>query len=146
VLNLNGSRSVGPVVASSTTKLGALHTGVHHLSTCGGGAVAAGEPIGRRQSSSSPCSLTVHQPQLWWVRGFGEQPMYVLSVSVGGADADADAPVVADSLSRPFGIRDLRQVRNPGPDSWSYIEEFYCGPGEHTGAPPDGGGARAFHR
>ena len=100
-----------------------------------------------RNRLSSPESLKVLEPALWYPKGIGEQPLYTLSVSVskkpsGPASSTADA--LMDSLSRPFGIRELKQVRNPGPASWTYIEEFYCGPGEHTGAPPDGGANCTF--
>ena len=122
VTNADGSSSVGPLVASAVVEV-ALKTGPNHVSV-------AGEP-----------HLTVHQPALWWPRGFGNQSLHTLRVSVHPRSNSA-APL--DSLSRSFGIRDLRQVRNPGPDSWTYIEEFYCGPGEHAGAPPDGGANCTF--
>jgi hypothetical protein len=82
----------------------------------------------------SPEALKVLKPDLWWPRGFGSQPMYTLAVSVSGKENSSNAMVAMDSASRRFGIRDLKHVRNPGPESWTYIEEFYCGPGGHTGA------------
>eukprot|EP01045_Picozoa_sp_COSAG04_P019368 COSAG04_NODE_1874_length_5336_cov_1.751193_7_plen_389_part_00 len=73
-------------------------------------------------------ALKVPSPALWWPNGFGEQPLYTLSVSVAAAKpqpplatGDTSAAAAMDSLSRSFGIRDLKHVRNPGPDSWSYI-------------------------
>lgn len=125
-LQTSGSTGADPVVASRTTA--SLQPGRNHL--------------------RSAASLRVLSPALWYPKGVGEQPLYVLSVTVSKKPSVVQ-PLVAnlslmDSLSRPFGIRDLKQVRNPGPSSWTYIEEFYCGPGEHAGAPPDGGANCTF--
>lgn len=90
--------------------------------------------------------ITVNRPRLWWPRGYGDQPMYILGLTLHEAstwatnslgdktevnvnnDPDAVLGAIVDSANRTFGIRDLRQVRNVGPSNWTYIEEFDCGP------------------
>ncbi len=125
-LQRSGSTGADPLVTSRTTA--SLQPGRNHL--------------------SSAESLKVLSPALWYPKGIGEQPLYVLSVTVSKKPSAVESLAAnlssLDSLSRRFGIRELKQVRNPGPSSWTYIEEFYCGPGEHAGASPDGGANCTF--
>lgn len=102
--------------------------------------------VGRTHINSG-AALKVQKPALWWPLGSGAQPLYTISVAISAASSSATTSGsggALDSASRTFGIRDLKQVRNQGPESWTYIEEFYCGPGEHAGAPPDGGANCTF--
>ena len=76
--------------------------------------------------------LSVHNPDLWWPNGFGQHPLYTLTATLYATSAEAG--VAVDSISRTFGIRDLKHAKNPGPSAWNYVEEFACGP------PASGGG------
>ncbi|MEN3306958.1 MAG: beta-mannosidase [Micromonosporaceae bacterium] len=48
-------------------------------------------------------TLTVEEPQLWWPRGYGDQPRYPLDVTLSTVDG-----VVLDSWSRRVGFRTVR--------------------------------------
>ena len=43
------------------------------------------------EGSSAVLTLQVENPELWWPRGYGEQPLYTASVVVSQNDADVDA-------------------------------------------------------
>jgi hypothetical protein len=79
------------------------------------------------------------------LNGLKAQPMYSMTVTLkqrnttpstpsisrdtaGALDAPIPTATAMDSTSRSFGIRDLQHVRNAGPTSWTYVEEFSCGP------------------
>ena len=47
--------------------------------------------------------IEVPDPELWWPRGYGDQPLYALDVSLAGAGGD-----VLDSWSRRVGFRTVR--------------------------------------
>lgn len=109
----------------------------------------ATQATGQRVLLRTSDTITVDHPRLWWPRGYGDQPMYILGLALHeastqatnshndktadkmtGASSGLDAMLgtVIDSANRTFGIRDLQHVHNVGPSNWTYIEEFDCGP------------------
>ena len=47
-------------------------------------------------------TFTIHQPKLWWPAGYGEQPLYALSVAVAG-----------QRIEKRLGLRTVELVREP---------------------------------
>lgn len=91
---------------------------------------------------ASGASLVLDSPELWWPHGLGLQPMYDIEATVRVSvhpESTNNGPTTvlsdSDTANRSFGIRDLKQVRNTGPTSWTYIEEFGC-----SSKPGAGGG------
>lgn len=73
-----------------------------------------GRPV---QHGTAPCgeetfTLTLEQPHLWWPRGYGDQPLYELTVTLTGEDGSED------SRSCRFGVRDVKLV--PNANTWDY--------------------------
>ena len=66
-------------------------------------------------------ALKLQSPKLWFPRGSGAQPLYLLDVAVTAVSSGGTV-LAQDSLTRTFGVRDLQHVRNPGPETWTYIE------------------------
>ncbi len=58
--------------------------------------IAAGE-------RTAVLALTVRDPELWWPRGYGDQPRHALDVVLGDGDGD-----VLDTWSRRIGFRSVR--------------------------------------
>ncbi|MBD5778177.1 glycoside hydrolase family 2 protein [Pelagicoccus sp. NFK12] len=79
-----------------------------------GAVVASGEAAVVRGKAKT--SLTVKSPQLWWPNGLGEQPLYVVAVSL----LDSEGEVISQSSKR-IGIRELKLVREK--DKWG---ESFC--------------------
>ncbi len=73
-------------------------------------------------ASSVTLSLTVEKPQIWWPRGYGDQPLYALSVRASTAHGSAGAKEL-DSWSRDVGFRDV-EVRVQ-PDDHGTCFEFH---------------------
>ncbi len=59
----------------------------------------------------------ITKPKLWWPNGFGEQNLYSVTASLGNEQA------LADSISVKTGLRTIKLIRNPDPDSKG--ESFY---------------------
>ena len=55
-------------------------------------------------------TVTVKNPKLWWVRGFGEQPLYDLEVTLVQDGANLD------SCRKQIGLRTLTVSTQPDPD------------------------------
>lgn len=53
--------------------------------------------------------LSVNEPKLWYPRGFGEHPLYRITVSLGRADA-AGKVCEIDRLSKLVGFKDVQMV------------------------------------
>ena len=62
--------------------------------------------------------LTVTRPRLWWPRGYGDQPLYRLTVDVfrGGA--------LVDSVSRRVGIKQSRLILRDEKDRDTFVFEI----------------------
>jgi beta-mannosidase len=65
-------------------------------------AVAGRETVARISGSEAVLSLTVENPELWWPRGYGEQPRYDLDVTL------SDSYGKLDLWSRKVGFRAVR--------------------------------------
>lgn len=77
------------------------------------------ELVGRRQTMTVETLAELPAPRLWWPNGYGEQHMYCLKASIITADADPLAmDKVADIAHQKFGVRHLRNIRNPHPAWW----------------------------
>jgi beta-mannosidase len=72
--------------------------------------------------------IKVPQPQLWWPRGYGQQPLYRLEVTAKAGARDLHV------VQTTFGIRDLQMLSNPEAeaDNPNYLDHA---PG-HTGIFP----------
>lgn len=62
------------------------------------------------------CSYTIEHPQLWWARGYGEQPLYSATVTLLDANEN---PV--DEKTERIGLRTLTVRQEP--DEWG---ESFC--------------------
>jgi beta-mannosidase len=65
-------------------------------------AVAGREAVARISGREAVLSLTVDDPELWWPRGYGEQPLYDLDVTL------SDSYGKLDVWSRRIGFRSVR--------------------------------------
>ncbi|MFG2008372.1 glycoside hydrolase family 2 protein [Micromonospora sp. NPDC048868] len=73
--------------------------------TVAGAAAEATIPAGER---TAVLTLTVRDPALWWPRGYGDQPLHPLDVTLHDAD---DHPL--DTWSRRIGFRSVRLDTTP---------------------------------
>lgn len=73
--------------------------------TVAGTTAEAGIPAGER---TAVLTLTVRDPALWWPRGYGEQPLHPLEVTLHAADG-----VPLDTWSRRIGFRSVRLDTTP---------------------------------
>lgn len=65
-------------------------------------AVSITEPDGTvRHYQDSPEEITIHEPQLWWPRGYGGQPLYTVRVELYAAGE------LADVWERRIGLRTM---------------------------------------
>ncbi|MEU4220139.1 glycosyl hydrolase 2 galactose-binding domain-containing protein [Actinoplanes sp. NPDC026623] len=62
----------------------------------------------RTEGDEAVLTLTVADPQLWWPRGYGDQPRYDLDVTLAGPDAEP-----LDSWTRKVGFRSVRVDTTP---------------------------------
>lgn len=60
--------------------------------------------------AATPLSLTLNDPELWWPRGYGTQPLYDLTVEL------TDDGVVLDHVRRRVGFRTVRLDTTPEAD------------------------------
>ncbi|MBK1878076.1 glycoside hydrolase family 2 protein [Pelagicoccus mobilis] len=81
------------------------------------GAVVDGESIHLDEQSMVDGFCEVHDPELWWPRGYGEQSLYSLTVSVHGENGD-----LLDACSHTIGFRTVRLVMNHG--AWEDTTEM----------------------
>ena len=65
-------------------------------------AVAGREAVARISGREAVLSVTVDDPELWWPRGYGEQPRYDLDVTL------SDTYGTLDVWSRKVGFRSVR--------------------------------------
>lgn len=72
--------------------------------------------LSRACDTRAPATLTIENPELWWPRGMGSQPLYTVTVEL----CDAQGKVL-DSWKKRIGLRQLELVREP--DEWG--ESFY---------------------
>nr|WP_246462480.1 glycoside hydrolase family 2 TIM barrel-domain containing protein [Pelagicoccus albus] len=73
------------------------------------GEVVDGESISLAGADVVDGFCEIHDPELWWPRGYGEQPLYSLRVSLHGSEGE-----VLDSKSRTIGFRCSKLVMNEG--------------------------------
>lgn len=81
------------------------------------GQVVDGEAINLEGQSLVDCFCEVHEPELWWPRGYGEQSLYNLSVSLHDEEG-----VMLDSRSQRIGFRTSKLVMNEG--AWEESPEM----------------------
>jgi len=81
------------------------------------GEVVDGESINLEQQSLVDGFCEVHDPELWWPRGYGGQPLYSLMVSLHGEEG-----TLLDSHSRSIGFRSCKLVMNEG--AWDESPEM----------------------
>ena len=69
------------------------------------------------QASKASFSIPIRAPQLWWPNGYGEQPLYKVTVEVKAADKDIAA------ASYQIGLRtiELRQRPDQWGKSWQFV-------------------------
>lgn len=79
-----------------------------------GEVVASGE--GSVVRGKAKATLTIANPELWWPNGLGEQPLYIVAVSLFDDEGE-----LIDQLSKRIGIRELKLVREK--DEWG---ESFC--------------------
>ncbi|GHU34318.1 beta-mannosidase [Spirochaetia bacterium] len=73
--------------------------------------VAVKDPSGKVITyGNAPAAITIHEPKLWWPNGYGEQPLYTVSVTLlaGGEEVD--------QWERRIGLRTLTIHREK--DEW----------------------------
>lgn len=73
------------------------------------GTVVDGEAVVLDQQVIVDGYCEIHDPSLWWPRGYGEQSLYSLVVSLHAEDGS-----LLDSRSRSIGFRKVRLVLNEG--------------------------------
>lgn len=71
-------------------------------------------PDGQTFAADERGMVTIENPQLWWPRGYGEQPLYAVKVSL------MDGDIEMDTWERRIGLRTLWVSREK--DEWG--EEF----------------------
>ncbi len=71
------------------------------------------EPL---DSEAATFEVPIHEPQLWWPNGMGDQPLYDVRITLEDATG-----AVLDETAKRIGLRTLRLVRQP--DQWG--ESFY---------------------
>ncbi len=62
------------------------------------------------------CTCTIENPQLWWARGYGAQPLYTAKITLYDKDGS-----LADEKSERIGLRTLTVRQDP--DEWG---ESFC--------------------
>ena len=65
-------------------------------------------------------SVTMHDPQLWWPNGYGDQPLYDTHLVASAAPSDAGPFTASDTADFKTGIRELTFVWVPQPDLDAY--------------------------
>lgn len=73
------------------------------------GEVVDGESTVLERQSLVDGYCEIHDPNLWWPRGYGDQPMYNLVVSLHNEDGE-----LFDTRSRAIGFRSAKLVMNEG--------------------------------
>jgi beta-mannosidase len=68
-------------------------------------------------SDTAAAAITIHQPELWWPNGLGEQPLYEVSISLQNASGQS-----LDTLHKRIGLRTL--VLDRKPDEWGESFQF----------------------
>ncbi len=53
--------------------------------------------------------LIINKPKLWWPNGYGEQNLYLLSISI----KDKKTGEILDNINGRFGIRNIKVIENP---------------------------------
>jgi beta-mannosidase len=71
-------------------------------------------------SSRITCKIPVENPRLWWPNGYGEQPLYQVTVRVGTQENPAEE---SDRREARTGFRTVRFLPNPGasPEARPYM-------------------------
>lgn len=99
-------------------ELSSVSNGVFEWSLVGpSGEVVDGESISLDSQSLVDGFCEVHEPDLWWPRGYGEPSMYSLTVSLHDEEG-----VVLDSRSKQIGFRTSKLVMNEG--AWDESPEM----------------------
>lgn len=81
------------------------------------GNLVDGETLSIETQSLVDVFCEIHDPKLWWPRGYGDQSMYSLTVSLMGENGES-----LDSKSKRIGFRTSRLVMNEG--AWKDGDEM----------------------
>ncbi|EDY80691.1 Glycosyl hydrolases family 2, immunoglobulin-like beta-sandwich domain [Verrucomicrobiia bacterium DG1235] len=101
-----------------SVELSCLASGVFEWSLVDSeGEVVDGETVNLDQQSIVDGACEVHDPDLWWPRGYGDQSMYFLAVSLHGENGE-----LLDTKRRRIGFRSCRLVMNEG--AWEESPEM----------------------
>ncbi len=80
--------------------------------------ITAKTPDGRAFTLENGAETEIENPQLWWPRGFGNQPLYTFTGEI------LDGDTVLDSAEKRVGLRTLRLVREK--DKWGESFTHEC--------------------
>ncbi len=87
----------------------------------------AAAPERSQTAANGAVTLEVDRPQLWWPRGYGDQPLYELSVALHGADKDE----ALDEWSGRIGLRTVELDTSPDETGSRFVirvngHEVFC--------------------
>ena len=68
---------------------------------------AKGREVASKSSADQSAQLIVSQPQLWWPRGHGKQPLYMLEVTLSKGDR------ILDVAQSRLGLREIKLDTSP---------------------------------
>lgn len=115
------SRLDGVYVTQTHNKDGTarLDFEIDYLGIADSAKISVTSPDGKNYSVvtdfSDKASIVINDPRLWWPNGYGEQPLYVVSVILFSDDRESD------SWQRRIGLRKMTVSRNK--DEWG---ESFC--------------------
>ncbi|MCQ2539439.1 MAG: glycoside hydrolase family 2 protein [Acetatifactor sp.] len=76
------------------------------------------DPEGKAQIYTTPESVWIEQPKLWWPNGYGEQPLYTVKVELLCEEE------AVDSWTRKIGLRTMTMVREKDEYGESFCHEI----------------------
>ncbi|MBC7724111.1 MAG: glycoside hydrolase family 2 protein [Burkholderiaceae bacterium] len=117
---LSGVRPTATVLPGGASGLVTIEVEIERADVAGGAVALDAAIAGSAASATVPAgessaTLTVEVPhvELWWPRGFGEQPLYALEVTAGG-------PQATDTRSARLGFRTVAVELEPDADGTSF--------------------------
>lgn len=67
--------------------------------------------------------VTIQNPQLWWPNGYGEQPLYTVSVKLICDAEESGEKIVLDSMEKRIGLRTMTMCREKDEFGESFCHE-----------------------